>query len=265
MSLKRGGRRRRGRGVKPGWKQAYGDFEPGLDVKDEIVVRPASAGLDTAPALELLVEVEGLDNGFVLPLAPFFAGQHPHDFELISIGVVTVEALRRAVAGLTGVGAGLDEEWTGCCEVVDGVDLPRQVVEPDLASLLRNRVWSEREESQVVVVSAFRQAQEGCPGEIPRRQHFHAHHRCIELDSAFQVAYEKDRMVEAGWGYRHSVPFVPKVSLGVCLHGRVHGRHHGREDTLYLELHLELLADEQAATFENLIPCEAKLFALDLA
>ena len=59
------------------------------------------------------------------------AGHGPEHLELEAVGVLRVEALGRAVAGLAGVGVQLRQGRARLLQVVDGVDLPRQVVETD--------------------------------------------------------------------------------------------------------------------------------------
>ena len=86
-------------------------------------------GAHARPAGDVGLEVEALDGGRVLELAPARAGEHPHDLELVAVGVLPVDALRRAVARLAAVGAEADQRGAGLDELVDGVELPGQVVE----------------------------------------------------------------------------------------------------------------------------------------
>src|SRR3954454_14587629 len=84
-----------------------------------------------APPADLRTHVEGVHRGRVLVLAPRLARDHPHDLELVAVRVDAVDALGRAMARFTGVGAGLHEGLASLLQLVDRVDLPGEVVQPD--------------------------------------------------------------------------------------------------------------------------------------
>ena len=67
-------------------------------------------------------------------MGAFVARHDPHHFEFVAVGVGAVDAFGGFVADLTGVGAVADQGGPGGGEIVDGVDLPRQVVKPDAPS-----------------------------------------------------------------------------------------------------------------------------------
>ena len=83
---------------------------------------------------------------------PTGLGQHPHHLELVAVGVVGVDALGRAVAGLAGEGVEVRQREPGLLELLDGVDLPRQVVEPEGAARA-GRLGADPEQAEVVVVA----------------------------------------------------------------------------------------------------------------
>src|SRR4051812_29277472 len=76
----------------------------------------------------------GAPGGGGIGGAPLLARDDPHHFEFVAVGVGAVDAFGGFVADLTRVGAVADQGGPGGGEIVDGVDLPRQVVEPDAAS-----------------------------------------------------------------------------------------------------------------------------------
>ena len=84
---------------------------------------------------------------------PLVAGEHPHELELVAVGVGAVEALGGAVAGLAGVGAGVEQRLAGGGELVDGVELPGEVVEADGAAALGAAGGADAEQAEVVVVA----------------------------------------------------------------------------------------------------------------
>ncbi len=52
---------------------------------------------DPSPTGHLGGEVEAFDHSAVLVLSPGVAREHPHDLELVSVGVCSIEALGRAM------------------------------------------------------------------------------------------------------------------------------------------------------------------------
>src|SRR5262249_49080136 len=93
-----------------------------------------------APAGELGVAVERLDGCAMLVLPPVLAGDHPHDFDLVAVGVLAVQRLRGAVVALTDERAEARQRVPSLGQVVDRRDLPREVVETDAPSLGSGRV-----------------------------------------------------------------------------------------------------------------------------
>ncbi len=89
----------------------------------------------------------------MLVRAPLVAGQHPHQFELVAVGIGAVDALGGAVAGFAGVGAGVEQGLAGGGELVDGVELPGQVVEADATASLGSAGGADAEQAEVVVVA----------------------------------------------------------------------------------------------------------------
>ena len=87
-----------------------------------------------APAAYVAGQVEALDGRGVGEGAPLGAGQHPHHLELVAVRVLAVDALGGTVARLAGVGVELGQREAGLLELVDRVDLPGEVVEPQLAA-----------------------------------------------------------------------------------------------------------------------------------
>jgi hypothetical protein len=52
--------------------------------------------------------------------SPFVARQHPHELELVPVRVGAIDALGRAVVGLAGMRAGVDQR-TGKVELLDRI------------------------------------------------------------------------------------------------------------------------------------------------
>jgi hypothetical protein len=93
-----------------------------------------------------------IDRRSVLIGAPFVAREHPHELELVPVGIGAVDALGGAVARLSGVGVGVEERGAGGSELVDGVELPGEVVEADGALSPWSVASPDTEETEVVVV-----------------------------------------------------------------------------------------------------------------
>ena len=72
-------------------------------------------------------------DALVLELAPRLARDAPHDLELVAVGVGAVERLRHAVVRRAAERARLRQDLRGAGEVVDGRDLPGEVVQPGAA------------------------------------------------------------------------------------------------------------------------------------
>jgi hypothetical protein len=89
--------------------------------------RLAHAGRPT-PGPDLGVEVERQDRAVLFVLTPRLARDAPHDLELVAIGVVPIERLRDAVVRRPTESAGLGQDPSRVREVLDGRDLPGQVV-----------------------------------------------------------------------------------------------------------------------------------------
>ena len=99
-------------------------------------------------------------------------GQHPHHLELVAVGVLGVDALGRAVARLAGEGVEVGQGEPRLLELLDGVDLPGQVVEAEAAAGSR-RLGADPEQAEVVVVAGPGQAQEGGVGARFARHDLH--------------------------------------------------------------------------------------------
>ena len=140
----------------------------------------------------------------VLVVAPLVAGEHPHDLELVAVGVGAVDALGGAVAGLAGVGARVEQRVAGVLELVDRVDLPGQVVEPDAAAPLgaavgptpnRPRSWwlPERGSRRNAALARGSRAATAMPKTS-----------AVEALGAVQVGDEQDGVVETNRRERHA-------------------------------------------------------------
>ena len=84
------------------------------------------------------------------------------------------------MAGLAGVGAGVEQGLAGGGELVDGVELPGQVVEADGAAPLGAAGGADAEQAEVVVVARAGQAQEGGVGAGFAGDDLHAEHVGVE-------------------------------------------------------------------------------------
>jgi hypothetical protein len=154
-------------------------------------------GADPGPLRDLGVEVEPFDRGLVLVGAPLVAGQHPHDLELVAVGVGAVQAQGGAVAGLAGERACLGEAAAGVGELIDGVELPGEVVEPDRAAALGATGAPDAEQPEVVMVARAWQAEERGVGAGFTGDDLHAEHLGVEGQRAFEVGDEQHGVVEA--------------------------------------------------------------------
>ena len=85
-------------------------------------------------------------------LAPRLARHAPHDLELVAVGVGAVERLAHAVVGGAPEGPGRGQDSAAARQVLDGRDLPGEVVQPDRAARRARRVRSDGEQAEVVVV-----------------------------------------------------------------------------------------------------------------
>ena len=122
-------------------------------------------------------------------------GQHPHHLELVAVRVLAVDALGGAVAGLAGVGVEVHQGVPGLLELLDGVDLPGQVVEPERAA---GRAAARRPRTG--------RGRGGCPTGagagtrrsrgLPRHDR-HPEGLLVEGDAALEVADEQHGVVEA--------------------------------------------------------------------
>src|SRR5689334_18413490 len=135
-------------------------------------VRPAcldrSAG---TPALEFGIDVEGHDRAVLLVLAPRLARDAPHDLELVAVGILAVERLRDAVVRGASERARRGEHLRGIGQVLDGRDLPREVVEARRAARRARRRVAHREQPEVVVVVTAGRAHEHGPATQLVRDH----------------------------------------------------------------------------------------------
>lgn len=123
-----------------------------------------AAGL-TAVALPLAVQVEAADplaGGQGVVVEPVGRDQ-PDDLELEPVRVLSVEALGGAVVGAADQGAGGGQSLGGDGELVEGVDLPGQVVEADGGSARGGAAGgpAELEQAEVVVVGGAGGLEEG--------------------------------------------------------------------------------------------------------
>ena len=79
------------------------EWRPPRAVRDRRSRRGSTAGGGpggSAPAGELAIEIKGFGGRLVLVLAPLVAGDHPHDLELVAVGVLAVQRLRGTVVAL---------------------------------------------------------------------------------------------------------------------------------------------------------------------
>ena len=162
---------------------------PGIVVQD--VAGRAGAG----PGVEFRCEVEVFDDCGTFVDAPLVSREHPHDFELVAVGVDAVDAFGGTVARLAGVGTRIEQGPAKLDELVDGVELPGQVVETDRPAWLGDGP-GDAEQPEVVVVSGAGQPQEGAVELRFARDEFHAEHLGVEAHRAVEVGDEEHRVVE---------------------------------------------------------------------
>src|SRR4029079_441557 len=156
---------------------------------------PAGSGLRT-PGPDLRVQVERQDRAMLLVLAPRLARDAPHDLELVAVRVVPVQGLRDPVVRRATERAHLGQDPCRAGEVLDGRDLPRQVIEPDRSTRGARRVRTDREQSEIVVIGAA-----GRPHEDGLATHLvgddlEAEDPAVELCGDGRVADEQDGVVE---------------------------------------------------------------------
>ena len=128
---------------------------------------------------------------------PLVAREHPHELELVAVGVGAVDALGRAVTRLAGVGVSVEERSAGVGELVDGVELPGEVVEADRAASPGFVGGADAEQAEVVVVLGAGQSQERCVGAWFAGDDIHAEDVGVEAHRAVEVGDEQDGVIEA--------------------------------------------------------------------
>src|SRR5207244_3772546 len=116
--------------------------------------------------------------------------------ELDAVGVLGVEALRRPVVAGADEGAGASQLTGDALELVEGVDLPRQVVQTDAA---RSRLIADAEQPEVVVVGGTGRLHEdgagpaiGTDGHPPEAEDV-----LVPLGAALGIAHVEDGVVQA--------------------------------------------------------------------
>ena len=178
------------RSVDPGWgSQFVGGAHPG-------------------PPGHLGGEVEALDDALGGVLTPGGPRQHPLHFELVAVGVGPVEAQGRAVRRLAGERARCDETVADGDELIDGVHLPRQVVQTRRPAGCSGRASAEAEESEIVMVLRVRGAQEGSVhAPVCSLDHIEAEHVGVKGYGRVEIRDEQHGMVEAADAC-HRIPFV---------------------------------------------------------
>ena len=100
------------------------------------------------------------------------------------------------MTGLAGVGAGIEQRLTGRGELVDGVELPGEVVQADGAARPRPAGRPDAEQAEVVVVAGAGQAQERGVGARFAGDDLHAEHVGVEALGSFEVGDEEHGVVE---------------------------------------------------------------------
>lgn len=140
-----------------------------------------SGGANATPTSDLGIEVEEVDRSSVLIRSPLVPGQHPHQLELVAIGVHAVDALVCPVAGLAGVSPNLDQNLTCGGELVDRVELLGQVVKTNRSSPLRTPGRADTEKAEVVVVARSRKPKERGVGAWFEGDDLHAEHVGVEV------------------------------------------------------------------------------------
>lgn len=153
---------------------------------------------------EFALHVQGLYDGAPIVVAPLIARDHPHNFELVAIGIFGVEGLRRAVIALADEGPKFSEGDAGGGEVFEAWDLPGEVIEADAARPGRRGVGADFEQAEVVVVGGAGGAEKGHAAALAGDL-LEGEGGAIESDRPFEIANVEDRMVEAddGNGSRH--------------------------------------------------------------
>jgi hypothetical protein len=132
----------------------------------------------------------------VLELTPLLARDHPHDLELVAVGVVAVERLRRAVVALADEGTHAGERGASVGELADRRHLPCEVVEADAPALGPGRAGADREQAEVVVVLGALGLQEhGDVGDA--RDDLELERLLVEGGGALGVADVEDGVVQA--------------------------------------------------------------------
>ena len=131
----------------------------------------------------------------------------PDDFELEAIGVVAVQALRRAVVGAATERIRLRECLRHPFEFVEGVDLPGQVVQPDRRSAGTGsaRRGADLEQPEVVVVGRAGRLQEGGATK-PVGRHVDptkAQDVGVEPHRRVDVAHVQDRVIQPEDSHSH--------------------------------------------------------------
>lgn len=109
------------------------------------------------------------------------------------------------MAGLAHERAGLGEHELRGLQLVDRVDLPGQVVEPDARSL-RAVARPDPEQAEVVVVAAARQPEERRVGARLERRDLHAEHALVEGQRPLEVGHVEHGVVEPDGGDCHEGP-----------------------------------------------------------
>jgi hypothetical protein len=129
-----------------------------------------------------------------------FRRDEPDDLELETVRVPAVEALGRAVVRAADKRVGFGQPMRGGLELVERVDLPRQVVEADAGATgrRRGRARPHLEQPQVVVVGRAGRLEEGGPGEAVRRHRNRPEPEdvTVERDAAGKLADEQDGVVQ---------------------------------------------------------------------
>ena len=156
-----------------------------------------AGGANPGPASDFAGEVEVVDRGGVLVRSPLAARQHPHQFEFVAVGVGAVDALGGPVARLTAVGTRLEQGRSGGGELVDRVELPGEVVQPDAAAALRAAGGADTEQAEVVMVPLAWQSEERGVGAWFAGDDLHAEQVGVEAQRPFQIGDEQHGVVEA--------------------------------------------------------------------
>src|SRR6185503_17884728 len=130
-----------------------------------------------------------------LGVAPRFARDAPHDLELVAVGIGTVERLGDAVVARATEGAGIAKLARGRGEVLDGRDLPGEVVQADRATRRTRRLRADREEAEIVVVVAVPGTHEhGATLDVV--DDLEAEEAAVEIRRRLRVADVEDGVVE---------------------------------------------------------------------